>query len=119
MPASFTEGVDLSDIISDEWNKSYSRKSYLAEGAVTKGSILKDGTSPTTQKAVVVAAGTGANAIALNDAANGETVYCLVRGPVLVKRAGLTYGSGANSGQKTATDVLLAAAGIVVITVQA
>ena len=119
MPTSFTEGVQLDDVIANEWDKNYSRKAFVAEGAITKGSVIKDGTSPSTQKTVVAAAGTGANSIALNDAANGEPVMCLVRGPVVVKRNGLTYGSGATGPQKTTTDGLLAAASIVVSTASA
>lgn len=115
MPTSYTEGTYLDELIQSELNKD-SRQSFLAQGAITKGQILANG-SAATQKAPIVAAGTGANSIALNDAADGEVVWTVgLPGPVVVKRAGLIYGSGATGTQKDATDALLRAVGITVLT---
>lgn len=114
MPSS-TEGTKTSDFLVNEFDPRFNRATYLAEGAVVKGQILKTGTAGT-QRTAVVAAGTSANCVALNDAANGEKVVVLERGPALLNRSGLTYGSGANNANKDATDALLLALGMKVAT---
>jgi hypothetical protein len=119
MPNVITDtSVQTDDIIAGEYDKNLSREAFVAQGAIVKGQILKTGTAGT-QKQPIDAAGTGANAIALESAADGSPVWCLVRGPVTLKRPGLIYGTGANATQKAAVDVLLAATGMKVLTVTA
>jgi hypothetical protein len=111
--ATLTEGIYVDDIVAIEFDKTFNREYFVAEGALVRGQIVKTGTAGT-QKAPVVAAGTGANAIALEPVADGARGVFLVRGPAVVKKSGLTYGPSANGSNKTATEVLLAAVGIIV-----
>jgi hypothetical protein len=106
------EGSTVGDFLVNEWDPRFTRGKYVAEGAVTKGMILKAGTAPATQRTRVVAAGTSAICVCLTDAADGEPIAVLERGPALLKRDGLTYGPSADASNKTATDALLLALGL-------
>jgi hypothetical protein len=53
MATAIQSGV-LSDLLRSESPDNYCRETYLAEGAVTVGMILKNGTNPVTQKKPVV-----------------------------------------------------------------
>jgi hypothetical protein len=116
MTSSFTEGAYLDDFIVSETNRDH-RQSFLVEGAaVVPGQILQNGTAAT-QKKAIVAAGTGANCVALNAADVGERVFVLGQpGHATLKRSGLTYGPSATTNQKADTDALLRAVGLVVLT---
>ena len=123
MASSYTEGDRLSDVLLSELPYRANRFKGVADGAIAIGDVLKDSAATGKDKTKVAAAGTGANAIALTAAADGEDV--IFAGPprdetaplgigVVVKKAGLNYGSGASSGQKDDTDALLQAVGIIV-----
>jgi hypothetical protein len=107
------DGV-LSDVSVFETDQRYCRETFLAEGAVVKGQVLINGTNAVTQKKPAAAAGTGANAVALNDAASGAKVVCIVRGPAIVNKNGLVYHADATAQQKADADALLVALGILV-----
>ena len=109
-----TEGKKLGDFLAFETDARYCRETFLAEGTIEIGRTLKNGTDAATQKAPTVAAGTGANAIALHAAEDGEPVVCLVRGPAVVVRGQLAYHADATANQKDAADALLEAEGILV-----
>ncbi len=106
----------LSDVLTFETDYRYCRETYLAEGAVVKGQVLKNGSNAATQKQPIDAVGTGANAVALNDADSGAKVVVLVRGPAIVNKNGLVYHAAATTQQKADADALLVALGILVRT---
>jgi hypothetical protein len=110
-----TEGNHIGDVLVNEFDQSYNRERFVAEGDLVIGQVVKNGTGGT-QKAPTVAAGTSANAVALNNAKSGEPVICLVRGPAIVKNSGVVYTAGATDNEKAATRVLLLALGIKVTT---
>lgn len=96
----------LSDVLFYETPHEYGRKTYLAEGAVQLGDVLKAGTSATTERTRVDDA-TGAVCVALSDAADGEQVVVLEKGPAIVRKGELRYFDAATAGNKNTLDGLL------------
>jgi hypothetical protein len=111
-----TEGKTLGDILAWETDARFCRQTYLAEGAVVLGQVLKDGSNAATQKQPAAATDTTAcNAVALNAAADGGKVVCLVRGPAILVKGKLEFiSTGATAVQKDAQEAALAAVNIIV-----
>ena len=112
----FNESNYIGDIIAEEWHKDYTRQRFVAQGAIVRGQTVKTGTAATQKAPTVTTDTTATNGIALNDAADGQPVVCLVRGPSIAKDYGIVYPAGATDTQKAAHRSALLAAGILVTT---